>query len=63
MPNERNRDDDKKQSSPGERHERQKPDDPEIAAADANEEYEPNDLGEAERVFEETNGGHRPREV
>ena len=63
MANERNRDGGKHESPSTERDKPPKLDPAEIAAADANEEFEPNDLGEAERVFEETHGGQRPHDA
>lgn len=61
MPNERNRDDPQEQSPPNERS-RDATKKPARTDTDAARSAEPNHLGEAERAFEETDGGREPRD-
>jgi len=61
MANERNRDDEKRQSPPNERS-RDAAKKATRTDTDAARSAEPNHLGEAERAFEETDGGREPRD-
>lgn len=62
MPSERKRVEDKKQSRPNKRDEAHTRA-PSKTVGDSADAVEPNHLGEAERAFEESNGGRKARDV